>query len=329
MIRFLHIQNFSVVKELELDLEPGLTVLTGETGAGKSIVFGALALLAGGRSTGNLVRTGEDKARVQATVEDSEGNELLLRREVTAQGRSRAFIGNELATIASLQEIGRRMVYLYSQHDHQALLDPSNHLTLLDAYAALQNETTALRDAHRSWRLARSRLDTCSQNDQDKVERVELLTFQQDEIDRLNPTAGEDERLNSRRSRLANAERLRSLCSQVYSTLYEQDDAILSRLSRIWKNIDQLADLDEKFLPYARGRAAVESQLEDLAFFLRSYSSTIETSPVELGSIESRLAELEHLKRKYGPSLDKVLQSRDQIETELLSLTTNREQRTK
>ena len=326
MIRFLRIQNFSVVKELELELQPGFTVLTGETGAGKSIVFGALALLVGGRSTSNLVRTGEDKACVQAIVEDSRGNELILRREVNAQGRSRAFINDEFTTVAKLQDIGRRIVYLYGQHDHQTLLDPSNHLILLDAYAGIQNETAVVRDTYRSWRRARSQLDDCSQSVKDTVERVELLTFQGDEIDRVNPKTGEDSTLNAKRSRLVNAERLASLCGEAFSLLYESDDAVLSALSHVWRDIDELALLDEKFAPYASGRVAVESQLEDLAFFLRSYRSEIETSPEELASIESRLAELEHLKRKYGSTLEEVLQSRDRIRTELAILTTSREQ---
>ena len=135
MIRFLSIQNLAVVEKLELELHSGLTVLTGETGAGKSIVLGALNLLVGGRSTSDLVRTGEERARVQATVEDDQGRELILRREVTAQGRSRAFIGDTLATVGALQDIGRQLVDLHGQHDHQALLDPSNHLTVLDRYA--------------------------------------------------------------------------------------------------------------------------------------------------------------------------------------------------
>jgi DNA repair protein RecN (Recombination protein N) len=321
MIRFLSIQNLAVVDEVELDLQTGLTVLTGETGAGKSIVLGALGLLVGGRASSDMVRTGEDQARVQATVEDEQGNELILRREITAQGRSRGFIDDTLATARALQDVGRRLVDLHGQHDHQALLDASNHLLLLDAHAALGDQTASVAEAYRAWRRVRNRLDLARGSDRDKSERVDLLTFQRDEIQRVAPLAGEDADLQARRTRLANAERLTSLCGEAYASLYERDDAVLSVLGRVWRNLDQLATLDEQFQRYAEGRGSVESELEDLAFFLRSYQATIESAPQELGAVESRLAELEGLKRKYGPALGDVLQHANRVESELATLT--------
>ena len=321
MIRFLSIQNLAVVDEVELDLQMGLTVLTGETGAGKSIVLGALGLLVGGRASSDMVRTGEDQARVQATVEDEQGNELILRREITAQGRSRGFIDDTLATARALQDVGRRLVDLHGQHDHQALLDASNHLPLLDAHAGLEDETASVGEAYRAWRRVRNRLDLARGNDRDKSERVDLLTFQRDEIQRVAPLDGEDAGLQARRTRLANAERLTLLCGEAYATLYDRDDAVLSAMGRVWRNLDQLATLDEQFLRYAEGRGSVESELEDLAFFLRSYQATIESSTEELGAVESRLAELEGLKRKYGPALDDVLQHANRVEAELATLT--------
>ena len=326
MIRFLSIHNLAVVDEVELDLQPGLTVLTGETGAGKSIVLGALGLLIGGRAASDMVRTGEAQARVQATVEDEEGHELILRREITAQGRSRGFIDDTLATARALQDVGRRLVDLHGQHDHQALLDASNHLRLLDAHAGLEDDAASVGKAYRAWRRVRNRLDLARGNDRDKSERVDLLTFQRDEIQRVAPLAGEDAGLRARRTRLANAERLTSLCGEAYAMLYDRDDAVLSAMGRVWRNLDQLATLDEQFLRYTDGRGAVESELEDLAFFLRSYQATIESSPEELGSVESRLSELEGLKRKYGPALDDVLQHATRVEAELATLTATRQE---
>ena len=326
MIRFLSIQNLAVVDELELELQPGLTVLTGETGAGKSIILGALGLLVGGRAASDLVRTGEGRARVQATFEDDAGHDIILRREVTAQGRSRAFVGDTLATASALQEVGRRLVDLHGQHDHQALLDPTNHLTLLDAYAGLDEEIAAVGDAYRQWRAVRGRLDQLRRTDRDRADRVDLLTFQQQEIRRVDPVEGEDTTLQATRLKLANADRLASLCGQAYAALYERDDSIVAGLGQVWRHIDELTELDPQFATYAEGRAAVDSQLEDLAFFLRSYSVKIDASPDELATVEDRLADLERLKRKYGPTLDDVVAHREQAEQELATLASGSEQ---
>ena len=326
MIRFLSIQNLAVVDQLELELQSGLTVLTGETGAGKSIILGALGLLVGGRAASDLVRTGEGRARVQATLEDDTGHDIILRREVTAQGRSRAFIDDTLATASALQEVGRRLVDLHGQHDHQALLDPANHLTLLDAYAHLDAEIAAAGEAYRTWRAVRSRLDQLRRSDRDRADRVDLLTFQRQEIERVAPTVGEDTTLQATRLKLANADRLASLCGQAYAALYERDDSILSGLGQVWRHIDELAELDLQFTDYAELRPAVETQLEDLAFFLRSYAAKIDASPDELAAVEERLAELERLKRKYGHTLDDVETHRAQVEQELAELTSGTEQ---
>ena len=322
MIRFLSIQNLAVVDELELELHPGLTVLTGETGAGKSIILGALGLLIGGRATSDLVRTGQLRARVQATIEDEKGQELILRREVTAQGRSRGFIDDTLATAGALKKIGRRFVDLHGQHDHQALLDPANHLLLLDAHADLDKEAAAVGEAYRNWRAVRGRLEQLQRSNQERSDRVELLTFQHQEIENIGPTVGEECGLQDTRLRLGNSDRLASLCAEAYTALYERDNSILSNLAQMWKQIDELVDLDQEFSVYADGRSAVESQLEDLAFFLRSYAAKIETSPDKLAAVEERLAELEHLKRRYGPSLGEVVEHGQQVEKELAELTT-------
>jgi DNA repair protein RecN (Recombination protein N) len=326
MIRFLSIQNLAVVDELELELQPGLTVLTGETGAGKSIILGAVGLLVGGRATSDLVRTGQLRARVQATIEDDKGEERILRREVTAQGRSRGFIDDTLATNSALKEVGRRFIDLHGQHDHQALLDPASHLSLLDAYAGLDKEAATVGEAYRNWRGVRGRLEQLQRNKQERSDRIELLAFQREEIEKISPTVGEDARLQDIRLRLANSDRLVSLCTEAYNLLYERDDSILANLGQIWKQIDELVDLDQEFAIYAGGRDSVESQLEDLAFFLRSYAQKVETSPDKLAAVEERLANLEQLKRKYGPSLIKVVEHGKMVEEELAELRTGNEE---
>ena len=318
MIRFLSIQNLAVVEKLELELQPGLTVLTGETGAGKSIVLGALGLLVGGRAASDLLRTGESKAVVQAIVENDQGREIILRREITASGRSRAFIDDTLATASALQALGQRLIDLHGQHEHQALLDPRNHLQLLDAFAGLAGDASAdIADRFRVWRAARGALGRLHLSDQEKAERTELLTFQRDEIDRVAPTPGEDELLSGTRTRLANADRLASLCGDAYAALYERDDAVLARLGQIWRQIEELGSLDPACAAQIKTRDSVQPHLEELAFFLRSYAATIDASPMQLAEVESRLADLERLKKKHGPRLQDVLARRERIDTEL------------
>ena len=318
MIRFLNIQNLAVVEKLELELQPGLTVLTGETGAGKSIVLGALDLLVGGRATSDLLRTGESKAVVQAIVENDEGREIILRREITAQGRSRAFIDDTLATASALQTLGQRLIDLHGQHEHQALLDPHNHLQLLDVFGGLVGDASAdVADRFRAWRVACGALGRLRLSDRDKAERTELLTFQRDEIDRVAPTKGEDEALSTTRTRLANADRLASLCGDAYAALYERDGAVLARLGQIWRQVEELASLDPAFAAQIKACDSVQPHLEELAFFLRTYAAGVDASPAQLAEVEARLADLERLKKKHGPRLQNVLARRERIGTEL------------
>ena len=320
MIRFLSIRHLAVVDALELEFEPGFTVLTGETGAGKSIVLSALGLLIGDRASSDLVRTGEDKATVQAAV-DIEGREVILRREVTAQGRSRAFIDETLATAGAMQSLGRRFVDLHGQHQHQALLDPRNHLGLLDAYGDSRTLTSDVAVAFDTWRAARGRVEQARLGDREKTERVDLMTYQLGEIDRVDPSQGEDERLSATRQRLANAERLKTLCGDAYGALYEWDHAVLASLGGVWRQIEELAALDPAFETHLENRDGVQAQLEELAFSLRSYAAEIEASPERLAEVEFRLADLERLKKKYGPRLEDVRERREAMAAELGTLT--------
>ena len=320
MIRFLSVKNLAVVEELEVEFDPGFTVLTGETGAGKSIVLGALGLLVGARATADLVRTGMDKAVVQATLERENGQEIILRREITAHGRSRAFIDDTLATAGALQELGRQLVDFHGQHEHQALLDPQAHLPLLDAHGHDAKLSSAVGESFCTWRQAATRLAQARVTDSDKTERVELLNFQCHEIDTASPTVKEDEQLSITRTRLANADRLVELCTDAYGALYERDTAVLSTLGQVWRQIEELATIDSSFAERLTSRDSIEAQIEDLAFSLRSYAAAVEQSPERLAEVEARLTMLDRLKKKYGPQLADVLAFRDRIGEELKTL---------
>ena len=317
MIRFLSVSHLAVIDRLELEFGPGLTVLTGETGAGKSILVGAVGLLVGGRASADLVRTGEENAAVQAVFERPDGREVIVRREISAQGRSRAFVDGALVTSGALREAAGALVDLHGQHEHQVLLDPAAHLDLLDEFAGLTEERAIVADAFRSWQTARDERARFAAGEQQKASRAEFLAFQLAEIDKAAPKRGEDEELAATRQVLSNADRLQRLCAEAYTSLYEGDDAALPALAATWKRVGELAALDARFAPYLEARDAVKSQLEDLAYFLRSYSEHIDASPARLQDIEDRLALLERLKKKHGPTLAEVIAKADTLRREL------------
>ena len=320
MLRFLRIKHLAVIDSVEVEFDAGLNVLTGETGAGKSILVEAVGLLLGGRASGDLVRTGEDAAAIEAIFE-SNGEELLVRREITAQGRSRAFINGALATAGALKDLSNRLIELHGQHEHQTLLDPSTHLGVIDAFGrldALVAPTAAAFDAMRASEEEVARIRAAAR---DRESRLDLVTFQSGELDRAAlKDAGEDVELASLRQVLVSADRVERLCAESYASLYESDDAILAGLGGVWRRVAELAELDPQFKPYLEARDGIKSQLEDLAGLLRTYADSIEASPARLQQVEERLALLERLKRKYGPTLADVIARRDALVRELSDL---------
>jgi len=325
MLRFLRVTHLAVIDSVEVEFDPGLNVLTGETGAGKSMLVEAVGLLLGGRASGDLVRTGEDAASIEAIFETG-GEELLVRREITSQGRSRAFINGALATAGALKELSNRLIELHGQHEHQTLLDPSTHLGVIDAYGALDQLLVPTAGAYAAMRASQDELARVRAAAADRDTRLDLIRFQLGELDRaaLKPIAsgdaGEDVELTALRQVLASAERVERLCAESYATLYERDDAILAGLGGVWRRVAELATLDPQFKPYLDARDGIKSQLEDLAGFLRKYADGIEASPARLQQVEERLALLERLKRKHGPSLADVVAKRDALRRELADL---------
>ena len=221
MLRFLSIRHLAVIDRLELELGPGLTVLTGETGAGKSILVGAVGLLVGGRASADLVRTGEETASIEAIFENGDGREVIVRREISAQGRSRAFVDGALATSAGLRELSRALVDLHGQHEHQMLLDPASHLDVLDAYASVEHEREAVAHAFAAWHALHAERERVLSAQREHASRAEFIAFQLSEIDRVAPKPGEDDELAATRQVLANADKLLRRLRQAYQSLYE------------------------------------------------------------------------------------------------------------
>ena len=321
MIRYLAIRNLAVIESVAVDFEQSFNVLTGETGAGKSILVEAVGLLLGGRATSDLIRTGEDVATVEAIFETQDGGELIVRREITSQGRSRAFINGALATAAALRDLSNRLVELHGQHEHQQLLDPSQHLSLLDTWAGLEAVRTRVSSAFAVVRGLREQLDRLRMDDREKAARLDLVEFHLAELQKANLQAGEDETLSADRQLLRSADTIQRLCAESYAELYDTEAAALVALGRVWKKVGELASIDPRFAPYLDARDGIKAQLEDLAFTLRDFSDGIDASPARLQQVEGRLALLERLKRKHGGTLEEAIARRDHLAAEHAALT--------
>ena len=319
MLRYLSIQHLAVIERLEIEFDGGFTVLTGETGAGKSILVEAVGLLLGARASSDLVRTGEQLATIQA-IFDTDRQEVIVRREITAQGRSRAFVNGALATAGALRDLASRLLEMHGQHEHQGLLVADSHLDLLDSYAGLELARDAVAALHHRVTALRAERDTLRLDERQKLARLDLLTFQHDEIEKARLHAGEDDALEAERQVLANAEKLQRLSAEAYELLYERDEAVVGALNTVWKRVADLAAVDPRAQPYLDGRAAVASQLEDLAFFLRDYAQHIDASPRRLQDVDDRLGLLDRLKRKYGPRLSDVIAHVETCRAEVAAL---------
>ncbi len=330
MLRFLHIEHLAVIDAVQVEFEPGLNVLTGETGAGKSMLVEAVGLLMGGRASADLIRTGENQAQVQAEFDVADpkaGTTLIVRRDINAQGRSRAFVNDTLVTAASLGEQTSPLVELHGQHEHQTLLDPQSHLLTLDAFANLGSVREPVASAYADWKRLQSEFDAFQMDEREKAARLDLLNFQVGELENARLRAGEDEELETMRRVLSSADKLQRLSGEAYAALYDSDEAALARLGTVWKRVAELAEVDPTFQPHLDARDAIKSQLEDLAQTLRAYGETIDASPARLQEVEDRLALLERLKRKHGPALADVIAKRDTLSRQLDALANADERR--
>ena len=321
MIRYLAIRNLAVIESVAVDFEQSFNILTGETGAGKSILVEAVGLLLGGRATQDLIRTGEDLATVEAIFETEDGSELIVRREITSQGRSRAFINGALATAAALKDLSNRLVELHGQHEHQQLLDPTQHLALLDAWAGLDAARSDVAAAFANVRALREQLDRLRMDDRERAARLDLVEFQLGELQKANLQHGEDETIGAERQLLRSADTIQRLCGESYAELYDSEESALVILGRIWKRVSELAAIDPRFAPYLEARDGIKAQLDDLAFTLRDFAGGIDASPERLQHVEDRLALIERLKRKHGGTLEEAIAHRDRLAAEHKALT--------
>ncbi|MEQ1896396.1 MAG: DNA repair protein RecN [Vicinamibacterales bacterium] len=306
MLRSISIKNLAVVESAEVEFEAGLTVLSGETGVGKSILLDAVDLLLGGRSSSDVVRTGETATVLQARFQ-TDGNSVTLKREISSNGRSRAFIDGVPAASSTLRALAPALVEIQGQHEHFALLDPTSHLGVLDAFASHPDQTDAVAGRWVAYREAHTRLDRSRLDAHERQRRLDLIARELGEIDAVNPRAGEAEDLTAHRAVLVHADRIQRLSENGHAALYANDGSVMAGLSAVWKAVAELAELDPEFVAHADARTGIKAQLEDLATALRNAASRMEGATGQLEAVEDRLAALERLQRRYGPSVDDVL----------------------
>ena len=335
MLTDLSITNIAIIDNLHLTLRPGLTVLTGETGAGKSIIIDAVGLIMGGRASVDLIRSGVDEATVEAIFDISgrpevqetleaagleAGAELLVKRTISRSGKNRIFINGGLATLALLTDIASRLINIYGQHESQTLLRADNQLTLLDAFAgtiALRDQFTEIFRSHSS---VIDRLENLDTEEREAARRLDLLSFQSGEIEAAQLKAGEEEELEEQRQVLASAGKLSSVSGEAFEILYGGDGAILGQLRRISSSVREIAAIDQALGCLATALEESYLQLEDAAISLRDYASRIESDPATLQQADDRLDQISRLKRKYGATTAEVLAFKQQIDTELEEL---------
>jgi len=317
----LHVADLALIEDVWLEFEPGLTVLTGETGAGKTVVVEALKLLLGERADPGMVRAGSDGALVEGRFTTSEGDRTAKRR-ISAEGRSKCYLDGEMATVAALAGAFGGMVDLHGQHDHQALLSPASHCAYLDRFigeearAALESYREALASAQQ----AAAERDELAEALRDRDRRADLLQYQVDEIDALSPQAGEDDALEARLPMLRHGERLAEAASTAFARLRD-DDGAGDALAEASASLNHVAGLDPELDALAERLADAVAAISDVGSDLRRYGERIEYDPVALNDAEARLAALSTLKRKYGPTLADVLAARESAAATLEALT--------
>jgi DNA repair protein RecN (Recombination protein N) len=319
MLVELRAENYAVIDHAIASFGPGLNLLTGETGAGKSILVDALALLMGGKSSAEVVRHGADKAVVSCVFEstanaenileengiDSGGNEVILRREILSTGKGRVFVNNQPATVAVLRQLAPELALVHAQSESLSSFDQAQQRILLDRFGALS--TDAVAEAHARWRSAQQKLDELLQGEQERLHNVDLWTYQQKEIEAARLVAGEDEALESEKRVLANAEKLYAAAIGAFERLYESGDSAEAALRSAIKNVEELARYDARFAEPAQQLVSARATVDDVASSLRDYAEGINASPDRLAEIEDRLAQLDRLKRKYGKTIVEVI----------------------
>jgi DNA repair protein RecN (Recombination protein N) len=322
MLAQLTITDFAIIESLSVTFSGGSNILSGETGAGKSIIINAVNLIVGGRASPDLIRTGSDRAVVEALFEVPEGSpligslaemdipfngEVLIKRTISKGGKSQVRINGSLATLNMLSKLGPNLISVSGQNEHQLLLSPDNHLYVLDDFGELARDRLTFGTVYRDYYTLRERIEKLRNLLKREEEQRELTQFQIQEIEDAKLVAGEDRELEEERRRLVHAESLREIVFKGFHTLYEKDDSILSTLSMLTKEMERGTSMDPNLEQFRQGLESVQAQVEDLGLELRDLYSRLKVDPRRLEQVEERLELIRRLKKKYGATIEEIL----------------------
>ncbi len=338
VLRELRVENYAVLDNVEAEFGPGLNLLTGETGAGKSLLIDALSLLLGEKSSSEMVRHGTERTVLSAVFEigagladevlaahglDGEGGELILRREIASSGKGRVFVNNQPATVSVLRQLAPLLAAVHAQTESLQSFDAAARLGLLDTFAG--SDLAPASEAFLKWKGLEERIAELNRDEQDRLRLLDLWKFQQREIDGAHLQPGENERLESEKRILANAERVRAAALGAYDLLYESQGSAAASLRAAARHVEELARLDASWLDSMAALESARLSAEDISASLREYAERASGSPERLAEVEDRLALLDRLKRKYGASLAEVMAYGEEV-TRKLEETENRDE---
>ena len=336
MLVELRVENYAVIDHVVVEFGAGLNLLTGETGAGKSILVDAVALLMGDKASPEVVRHGAEKAVVSCVFHtesrqidrileenglENASEELILKREISS--KSRVWINNQPATVAVLKQLAPELVSIHAQNETVLAFDPPARLKLLDSFAGISLDSLAQKYA--AWRELRSRIEELERSEQDRLRLVDLWSFQKSEIEAARLVSGEDSRLETERKVLLNSEKLFSAAMNAYDLLYESSNSALSTLRNAARQLEELARFDAQFSESVKLLYSARADIEDVSTTTRDYADGIDASPERLAEVEDRLATIDRLKRKYGSSVEEILAFGEDLELKLSEIE-NREE---
>ena len=344
MLQEIHIQNYAVIDDLTVEFRPGLNLLSGETGSGKSIVVDALALALGGRAATDLIRTGCDRATVTAVFRSpvqpawkhwleeyglagSDEPEIIFRRVIHSNGRSRLLVNDQPVTLAAVKVLAGLLVEVHGQNEQVSLFSPESQLELLDRFTGADELRGQVGELYARRRQLETEAESLNQNEQDRLRTIDLLSFQLRELEQAELEPGEDARLEEEKHVLAHREKIQAAASAAYGALYEDENSACERVSISARALEELRSYDSSFETHVASLREAKAQLEDVALTLRDYVKNLDASPHRLEEVEDRLALLDRVKRKYGKTIEEALAYQEQVRQQLSGLERSDERR--